>query len=134
MLDLSVNNPQDIAEAGYEFEILTPTGDKTGGFITVRGGLSKTVKAFNHKKYNDMQMKAQINKRKGKEETLTLEEAEDFSVESAVNRIIKWRGIGESGKEIPFSKEVATEILKKNAWIREQIMEESELVSNFRPE
>ena len=52
MLDLSVNSPQDIAEAGYEFEILTPTGDKAGGFITVRGGLSKTVKAFNHKKYN----------------------------------------------------------------------------------
>ena len=62
---------------------------------------------------------------------MTLEEAEDFSVEAATVRVISWKGIGEDGKEVPFNKENAARILKKYPFIREQIMDHSDNIFNF---
>lgn len=133
MLDLAVKNFTDAAEAGYEFELVLPTGENAGAFITVRGDESKIVKAYARRKYQEYQMREQMAKRKGKSADLTLEEAEELAVEAAVTRIISWKGIGEAGKEIPFSEDNATRILKDHPWIRNQVMEESAQILNFRP-
>lgn len=135
MFDLSKNNLAEIAEAGYEFELKMPgSGEPTGAFVTVRGAQSKAVKAFARKLYNEFRMKEQAAKRRGKEvEDLTLEEAEDLAAETAVVRIISWKGIADQGKEVPFTKENAIAILKEHAWIREQVMEESDQLINFQP-
>ena len=134
-LDLSQNNFTEIAEEGYEFELLLPgTQEPTGAFIKVRGDQSKTVKAFNRKKFNEFKIKEQQAKRRGKEvDELSLEEAEELAVESAVVRIISWRGIENAGESVPFTKENATEILTAHSWIREQVIEESSQILNFRP-
>ena len=134
MLDLKVTNLAESAETGFEFELLLPESkDKTGGFITVRGSQSPTVRNYSKRKWNEYNVKVQQAKRKGKEvDEMTLDEAEDLAIENAVNRIISWRGIGEAGVEIPFTKENAETVLRKHSWIREQVMEESDNLMNFQ--
>lgn len=131
--DLKNHNYTEIAEAGYEFELKLPgTGEGTGAFITVRGDQSRTVKAFGRKKYSEFKLREQQAKRRGKDvEDMTLEEAEELSVESAVVRIISWKNITEAGKEVPFTKENAERILKEYPFIKDQILEEAGNLLNF---
>ena len=131
--DLAKHNYTEIAEAGYEFELKLPgTGEGTGAFITVRGDQSRTVKAFGRKKYSEFKLREQQAKRRGKDvEDMTLEEAEELSVESAVVRIISWKNITEAGKEVPFTKENAERILKEYPFIKDQILEEAGNLLNF---
>jgi hypothetical protein len=131
--DLKNHNYTEIAEAGYEFELKLPgTNEGTGAFITVRGDQSKTVKAFGRKKYAEFKLREQQAKRRGKEpEDMTLEEAEELSVESATVRIISWKNITENGKEVPFTKENAERILKEYPFIKDQVLEEAGSLLNF---
>lgn len=127
--DLSKKNLSEIAETGFEFELRLPgSGEKTGAFIKVRGDQSKIVKNYQRKKFDEMQAR-QRSKRKN--DDITLEEAEDMAVESAVVRIISWKGIEEGGKEVPFSKEAATRILTEHSWIREAVQEVASEQVNF---
>lgn len=121
------------AEAGYEFELKLPTGAGSGAYLTVIGAQSPTVRQYSKRKFQEYQQRQQIAKRKGKEEELSLDEAEELSIESALVRLIDWKGITEEGKEVKFSKDKAREILKQHSWIRDQIMEESDFVGNFVP-
>ena len=132
--DLAQHNYTEIAEAGYKFELKLPgTGEGTGVFITVRGDQSKTVKAFGRKKYAEFKLREQQAKRRGKEaEDMTLEEAEELSIESAVIRVLGWEGITEKGKDIPFTKENAERIFKDFSWIKDQVLEEAGQLLNFR--
>ena len=134
--DLAKHNYTEIAEVGYKFELKLPgTGEATGVFITVRGDQSKTVKAFGRKKYAEFKLREQQAKRRGKDvDDMTLEEAEELSVESAVIRVIDWENITENGKPVTFSKENAERIFKEYPWIKEAVMEESGQILNFRSE
>jgi hypothetical protein len=134
--DLAKHNYTEIAEAGYEFELKLPgTGEGTGVFITVRGDQSKTVKAFGRKKYSEFKLREQQAKRRGKDvDDMTLEEAEELSVESAIVRVISWKNITENGKDVAFTKENAERIFKEYSWIKDQILEESGQLLNFRSE
>jgi hypothetical protein len=133
--DLAKNNLSDAAEVGYEFEVRLPgTGEPIGAFIKIRGEESKIVKAFGRKKYNEWQVRVQQAKRRGKEpDEYTLEEAEEMAIESAITRVISWRGFDDNGKPFEFSKENAEKMFKEHGWIREQVMEESAQLLNFRP-
>jgi len=133
--DLNKNNFADAAEAGYEFELLLPgTQEPTGAFITVRGDQSKTVKAYARKKYAEFRLREQQAKRRGKDvEDMTIEEAEELSIEAAIVRVIGWRGISEGKTEVAFSKENAARIFAAHSWIKDAVMEESSQLLNFRP-
>lgn len=134
--DLSKNNLSEVAEAGFEFELKFPgTGEGTGAFITVRGDNSKTVKAYARKKFSEFKLREQQAKRRGKElDDMSIEEAEELAIESAIVRVISWRGIEEEGKPVAFTKENAQRIFLEHPWIREQVTEESSQILNFRPE
>ncbi len=133
--DLAKNNLAAAAEVGFEFELKFPgTGEGTDAFVTVRGDESKVVKSYSRNKYKEYQAKQQQARRRGKEaDDLTLEEAEEMAVDAAVVRIMNWRGIQDGGVDVPFTKEAAAAILKEHSWIREQVMEESSQILNFRP-
>lgn len=133
--DLAKNNLAEVAEEGYEFELKMPgTGEGTGVLIKVRGDQSKTVKAYARKKYSEFRLKEQQAKRRGKEvEDMTLEEAEDLAIESAIVRVIGWKNITENGKPVDFNQENATRVFKEHPWIREAVLEESAQILNFRP-
>lgn len=132
--DIVKDDFSKVAEIGYTFELKLPTGAPSGAKLTVIGEMSKTVKDYSRKKFAEWQQRQAIAKRKGKEaEELSLEEAEELSIESALVRLIGWEGITENGKEIPFSKEKAAQVLRDHPWIRDAIMQESADVTNFRP-
>jgi hypothetical protein len=65
---------------------------------------------------------------------MTLEEAEELSIESAVIRVIAWENITENGKEVVLTKENAERIFKEYSWIKDQVMEEAGQLLNFRPD
>ena len=139
-LNLTKMNLADMAEVGYEFELKVPgTGEPTGAFVTVRGNESKIVKAWIRKKYNEDQMRQKRSRKTGREaEDQSIEDLEEMSVESAVLRIISWKGFEEEddkGKTVavPFSKETAERVLSTPGmeWIRNQILEEAGDLTNF---
>lgn len=133
MFDLSKNNPSEIAELGYEFTVALPDGTLTEAKIKVRGINSSVVKNYSRKIINEMKIKEQAAKRRGREvEEMTIEEMEEQYAKASAVRIIDWSGIGEEGKEIKFSKEEAERLMLKYPFIREQVMEESDNILNFR--
>lgn len=129
--DIVKTNLAEIAEAGYEFEVKLPDGSPTDYFITVRGTQSPKVKAFSKKVFNQMQIKEQQAKRKGKDVDFSLEDAEDMAVESAVVRIVSWKGLEEDGKEIKHSEDNAKRIMRELDWVRAQVLEEADIAANF---
>lgn len=131
--DVKLMDYSAAAEVGYEFELKLPTGAGSGAYLTVIGSQSPTVKQYAKRKFQEYQQRMQIAKRKGKEEDISLDEAEELAIEAALVRLVGWRGIEEEGKEVKFSKDKAREILTQHSWIREQIMEESEDILNFTP-
>lgn len=132
--DLVKQDFNKAAEAGFTFDLKLPTGESSGAKLTVIGDMSPTVKAYSRKKFAEYQMKQSIAKRKGKEmDDLSLEEAEDLAVEAALIRLINWTGIQESGKDVPFTKEKAREVLAQHGWVREAVMAEAADLTNFQP-
>ena len=129
--DLIKTNLAEMAETGYEFEVKLPDGSPTDFYITVRGTQSPKVKAYSKKVFNQMQIKEQQMKRKGREVEFNLEDAEDLAVESAAIRIVAWRGLEEDGKEVKPTEENLKRIMREQDWIRSQVLDESDIAANF---
>lgn len=129
--DIVKTNLAEKAELGYEFEVKLPDGSPTDFFITVRGTQSPKVKGYSKKVFNQMQVKEQQLKRKGKEVEFSLDEAEEMAVDSASVRVITWRGLEEDGKEIKPTDENIKRIMKELDWVRSQVLEESDIAANF---
>ena len=91
--DIKKTNLAEIAEAGYEFEVKLPDGASTDFYITVRGNLSPKMKKYSKDLFNKMQMKELQAKRKGKQDIVDLDEAEETLIESAAVRIVTWKGL-----------------------------------------
>lgn len=132
MLDLSKNDPSKIADVGYEFNVILPDGTETDAKITVRGANSPAVKTFSRKVQAELKVREQAAKRKGKDDDMNMDEAEEMLSRAAAVRVISWKGIAEEGKEIVFSKDEAERVLLKYPFIREQVLEESNNILNFR--
>lgn len=132
MFDIKKNNPADQAEAGYELEVTLPNGDKTGFKIKVRGEQSAAVRNHGRRVYQEIKMKEQAAKRRGKEYEMDLDEAEEMSAEAAVVRVISWSGLSEDGKEVAFSKENAKRIFMEHSWVKDQVLEASNNIYNFQ--
>lgn len=129
--DIAKTNLAEKAEAGYTFKVKLPDGTPTDFEITVRGSQSPKVKAHSKKVFNQLQVKEQQAKRKGKEVEFNLEDAEDMAVESAVTRLVNWTGLEEDGKVIKFTEENAKRIMRELDWVRAQVLEEADIAANF---
>lgn len=132
MLDLIKSDPAKVAEAGFEFNVVLPDGTETDAKIKVRGRNSKKVQAFSRALAQEMMLQDQAAVRRGKKKDMTIEESEELACRIAANRVISWKGLGKDGVEIPFSEDVAEDILKEYPFLREQVMEESDNLLNFR--
>jgi hypothetical protein len=132
--DIRADNYSKAAESGYKFELKLPTGAGSGAFLTIIGDQSPAVRNYSKRKFQEYQQKIQVAKRRGRDpEDMTLDEAEEASVDAALVRLLDWEGITEDGKPVKFSKEKAAEILKEHSWIREQVISEAGDVLNFTP-
>lgn len=131
--DLKKNDPTKAAETGYEFDVVMPDGTLTDIKIKVRGSLSKVVKDFYRNAFSQMQVKEQAAKKRGKEvEPMSLQESEEFQIQSSALRVISWSGIVEDGKDVPYSKEECTRLMTEYPFLREAVTQESEQLLNFR--
>lgn len=133
MFDIKNHDFSKAADLGYTFDLKLPTGASSGAKLTIIGDMSSTVKAYGRRKYQEFQQKQAIARRKGREEEMDLDEAEELAIEAALIRLTGWSGITEDGKAVEFSKDKAAEILKAHSWIREAIMQESADITNFQP-
>ena len=132
--DLVKQDFSKAAEQGYTFELKLPTGAPSGATLTILGDMSPTVKNYSRKKFAEFQQKQAIAKRKNKEpEDMSLDEAAELAVESALVRLVGWNGIKENGADVVFSKDKAAEVLKAHPWIREAIVQEASDVTSFCP-
>ena len=132
MFDLKKQKLSKLADVGYEFEVLLPeTFEPTGIFITVRGKESDAVKAFGRRKFQELQQRDARAKRNGRNEEMTLEQAEELAVESAAVRVMAWEGVIEDGQVVEFNEDNVERILTEHSWIREQVIEESDNLSDF---
>lgn len=130
--DIKKTNLAEQAENGYEFEVKLPDGSSTDFFITVRGNLSPKIKKYSKDLFNKMQQKELNNKRKGKgEQPMDIDEAEATLVDSAVVRIITWRGLEEDGAVVEPTPENFKRIMTELDWVRSQVIEESDNAANF---
>ena len=130
--DIKKTNLAEQAEAGHEFEVKLPDGSSTDFFITVRGNLSPKMKKYSKDLFNKMQMKELQAKRRGKgEQPVDLDEAEQTLVESAVARIVTWKGLEEDGKVVESTPENFKRIMQELDWVRGQVLEESDNAANF---
>jgi hypothetical protein len=132
--DLVKQDFSKAAEQGYTFELKLPTGAPSGATLTVLGDMSPTVKNYSRRKFAEFQQKQAIAKRKNKDpDDISLDEAEELAVESALVRLVAWAGIKENGVDVVFSKDKAAEVLKDHPWIREAIVQEASDVTSFCP-
>ena len=130
--DIKKTNLAEQAENGYEFEVKLPDGSSTDFFITVRGNLSPKIKKYSKDLFNKMQQKELNNKRKGKaEQPMDIDEAEATLVDSAVVRIITWRGLEEDGVTVEPTPENFKRIMTELDRVRSQVIEESDNAANF---
>ena len=132
MLDLNKKDPSKVAEAGFEFNVVLPDGTETDAKIKVRGRNSKKVQAFSRALAQEMMLQDQAAARRGKKKEMTIDESEELACRIAANRVISWSGLGKDGVEIPFSEDTAEDILKEYPFLREQVLEESDNLLNFR--
>ena len=131
-MELNLLNLGIQADDGFDLVLQHPiTGDDLDGVIRVRGDKSRAVQQFSRKRITEMQKRERIQKGKGKDTDLTIEELEAMAVESAIVRVISWKNIKKDGEELPFTKENAEVIFKDYDWIRQQVMEASEELKNF---
>ena len=129
--DIKKTNLAVIAEAGYEFEVKLPDGAATDFHITVRGNLSPKMKKYSKDLFNKMQMKEMQAKRKGKQDMIDLDEAEETLIESAAVRVVTWKGLEEDGKVVEPTPENIKRVMAEHDWIRTQVIEESDNAANF---
>ena len=130
--DIKLTNLSEKAEAGYEFEVKLPDGSSTDFYITVRGNQSPKIKKFSKDLFNKMQMKELQAKRKGKgEQPVDLDEAEATLIESAVARIVTWKGLEDGGKVVEPTQDNIVRIMTELDWVRTQVLEESDNAANF---
>ena len=131
-MELNLLNLGIQADDGFDLVLQHPiTGDDLDGVIRVRGDKSRAVQQFSRKRITEMQKRERIQKGKGKDTDLTIEELEAMAVESAIVRVISWKNIKKDGEELPFTKENAEVMFKEYDWIRQQVMEASEELKNF---
>lgn len=131
-MELSNYNLAQQADVGFTFEITHPaTGEKLGGFVTVRGDESKTIQTYNRKKLVEFQKRQ--NQNKAKDLSYTPAEYEDMNIEAAIVRVISWKNIKTNGDDLPFTKENADMLFREYPWIRDQVMEASRDLLNFQP-
>jgi len=130
--DIKKINLAEQAEAGYEFEVKLPDGSSTDFYITVRGNLSPKMKKYSKDLFNKMQMKdLQAEKRNKGKQPIDLDEAEATLIESAVARIVTWKGLEDDGKVVEPTQENIVRIMTELDWARTQVLEESDNAANF---
>lgn len=114
-------------ENGYEFEYIDENDRPSGVFFTVIGGHAEKIKKAVFAAYDRQARIEAMQKKRGKDaEVKPLEESAEENMEITAMRVTAWRGITEECTPA----NVLT-LLKSNALIVKQVLEQSENLANF---
>lgn len=115
------------AESGYEFELtLDDKPGASGIFVTVQGDHSETLKNAERKAINILRQKEALRAKKSGDTFRSIEEDEQFGIESAARRVIAWRGISDE-----CTQQNVQRLLKSRPEVIEQILSASKTITNF---
>ena len=132
-MELSKLNLSAAGDEGYDLVLQHPiNGDDLDGVIRVRGDKSRQIQAFSRKRVNELQRRERMQKGKGKDTDLSIEELEQMHVESGIARVISWKNIKKDGEDLPFTKENAESVFKDYPWVLEQVLDASSNLNLFR--
>jgi hypothetical protein len=122
--DLDITKPSEI---GFEFEYISEANNKpTGVFITVLGGNSHKVQEWTRKELNRRRTREAMNAKRGKDNVVLIEDDEEFGIQSAVVRVVSWRGITQD-----CTPENVRRLCEINPEVLGQIIKNSNELSNF---
>lgn len=126
-ISLDSLNVQKQCDQSYEFEYLDEDGKGTGVFLSVVGVHSEKVRSFSAKEANRARAEnLRRSKRKKDDDFTPIEDDIDFIIRDAAARLVGWRGISDA-----FTPEAALQLCTINPMIRQQVVSESNNVSNF---
>lgn len=128
MADLKSLIPTDT----HTFEIKSPVDGKV---LTKDNGKPMTVSIYgpysdHFRKVAHEQAKKRLTKAKDSKTEVTLEEYQDFALDTLSATVVDW-DIQFDKKALPFSPEKAKEIFKALPWLIEQVREEQDNLTNF---
>lgn len=126
-VSLATLNINKACETGYTFEYFDENDKPTGIFLTVIGGHADKIKKASFAAYDRKAKQEAMAKKRGKEVEITpLEQIADENLEITAMRVTAWSGISE-----PCTPENVLLLLKSNALVVKQVVEESEQMANF---
>lgn len=128
MADLKSFVPTDT----YTFEVKSPVD---GTVLTKDNGKPMTISIFGpysdkFRKVAHDQAKKRMAKVKDAKAEITLEDYQDFAVETLAATVSGW-DIQFGGKGVPFSEAKAKELFVSLPWLVEQLREEQDNITNF---
>lgn len=127
MLSLSDLDVTKKSNEGFEFELTDEAGKPIGVYLTVIGAHSQPVQQFVANKLNARRREEALAERRGKKPDMRpIEEDIEFANELAAARIVGWRGISDE-----YSAANALRLVSTNPNVKEQVLRESENLSNF---
>lgn len=113
-------------ESGYKLELKTPAGRLLPGYILVRGYDSSTYQQL----LDEQQRRRLANIAMGR--TPTVEQMNADAIETAAALVITWTvPFNLEGKPLEYSAANAVTLLKRFAWIREQVERAAGVRANF---
>lgn len=116
------------SEGGFEFE-LKSTDKMTGTGVTlcIVGRHANAVSLWLNKIVNDSIRERTMAERKGKQvEPKSFEDVKAQNLQGALLRVTGWKNVKQE-----FSKELLLQVLQKNPHFVDQIIEQSDELSNF---
>lgn len=120
------------ADEGHEIEVIDPRSGRTfDARITIVGEYSPRIEAWQRQLFERRAREERLAKKSGRSVEMGFDELQEQLVQKASAHTIGWTGIYENGQPVPFSDAAAQAIYRKQRWLRDLVLEEARVLSNF---
>ena len=126
LISISAIDTRAAAARGFELELEYPRGTGLGVYLTVLGEHSEAVESFEIDRADKRAEEGFEAARKGSVKARTSREVLAENLESAVFRVVGWRGVQEE-----FSKDLLRAFLQRNPDFVDQVIAASRDRANF---
>lgn len=120
------------AEDGHFLDVVDPrTGKAFDARITIVGEYSPRIEEWQRRLFERRAREERLAKKAGRSVEMTFDELQEQLVQKAAAHTIGWAGILENGQPLPYSDAAAQAIYRKQRWLRDLVLEEAKVLSNF---
>jgi hypothetical protein len=126
LIDITKLDAVADSERGFELELKHADGEDVGLTLIVLGKHADVVMQWQKKLFQKLQREESLNKKRGKETELDIDEVQERTIESALIRVTGWQGAQQE-----FSKDLLKGLFKRNPHFVTQVIEASDTDANF---